>query len=483
MDEFKYLDERYFTPDYEPDEDDFKGETVIKPKRNSRQKRPCQLCGLETAMLGRHISSQHLPWWHHPFTACWGCKVQEGSKSFLRSKHKTTRCLQFGEVQRNQWFSWIHQFLELIQGKLEIDTLAQLKDYVLKQGLYNPNPYPPGFNQDEQDLLKDLAQLYGWEIPETFSAKPPNSIASLIHWDILMKLIHQTPMTAWTGIAKFAPEMRVKIIDSHGHLDMLMVRQKTSSLRELEDKADTGNYQLSGIVANFVYPSQWQAYSSLVDDARIKYSFGVHPRLVKHEHQIRHYIKNLEELLEQPRCVAVGEVGLEFTHTSHAEQRAQCIFLERVFDLLRQTVYKEKILILHCRDNGSGKAAQKVFTMIKNMGLQERKIHRHCFTGSVEELIEWTENFPNCYFGLTKTIFRSSPTQDSVKSMPLTRMLLESDCPYLSATPWLIGPVIHRISELINIPANTLIQKTNENTVNLYGEFQTKAATACTVTQ
>jgi Tat protein secretion system quality control protein TatD with DNase activity len=46
-------------------------------------------------------------------------------------------------------------------------------------------------------------------------------------------------------------------------------------------------------------------------------------------------------------------------------------------------------VVLHCRDNGTGQAASKTLQVTKETGLTDLKYHRHCFTGTYEELLEW----------------------------------------------------------------------------------------------
>jgi Tat protein secretion system quality control protein TatD with DNase activity len=48
--------------------------------------------------------------------------------------------------------------------------------------------------------------------------------------------------------------------------------------------------------------------------------------------------------------------------------------------------YRNLPVVLHCRDNGTGQAASKTLQVIKETGLTDLKYHRHCFTGTYEEL-------------------------------------------------------------------------------------------------
>ena len=79
------------------------------------------------------------------------------------------------------------------------------------------------------------------------------------------------------------------------------------------------------------------------------------------------------------------------------------------------------------------KAAQQALDIIMDLGLQEARIHRHCFVGGVGEFNQWSSLLPNCFFSLSRKSVADSRTQASLMSGGRPhRFLLEADSPYLN---------------------------------------------------
>ena len=151
---------------------------------------------------------------------------------------------------------------------------------------------------------------------------------------------------------------------------------------------------------------------------------------------------------------------------------SQRLFLREAVLLAKNTA---RPLVLHVRDGGNGQAAMEVLDMLKQMGMTNLPIHRHCFTGTAEEHASWSEALPNCYFGITKASLDNEDTRDILLLMSQpSRLLLETDSPYLpmerklSSTPWDIGLVAERTANLLNIPTPDLVRLCNRNASKLY---------------
>ena len=240
-------------------------------------------------------------------------------------------------------------------------------------------------------------------------ARPSNSIASLLHGDILINLLMMLPKDSRKRIptlygepiqtqepVALAEPTTLQLIDRHGHLDLLIIRRQVTSFEELE-KASDHEVELLGIIANFVYPHHWKSHKEISKNKKVKCSFGIHPRTFIYRSQIQNYLRELQVLHMLPNTIGLGEIGLEFTGTTTRKQKIQFEFLE-VLKLYRDQ-HLEKVLILHCRDKNNGKAAKQVYDLLHRLGLSHWKIHRHCFSGSSLEVSEWASAFPNCLSG------------------------------------------------------------------------------------
>ncbi len=135
----------------------------------------------------------------------------------------------------------------------------------------------------------------------------------------------------------------------------------------------------------------------------------------------------------------------------------------------------DKVLVIHTRDHGDGSAAEEVRWIIVDMGLCHLRIHRHCFVGGVEELRKWLVSFPNVHFGFTNTVLRDPAGSSILTALGLSKILLETDSPYLHAkskrltnTPWHIESVCRRIAEVKSLPLSVVRQQCNTNARALY---------------
>ena len=105
-----------------------------------------------------------------------------------------------------------------------------MRKYVLDQ-----NSSEPGFSEEQCELLFQLSKSYNLDISDTFSARPPNSTASILHWEILINLMRMLTQEVREEIISFQDEeittddtvkapTNFEFIDTHGHLDMLLTR-------------------------------------------------------------------------------------------------------------------------------------------------------------------------------------------------------------------------------------------------------------------
>lgn len=148
---------------------------------------------------------------------------------------------------------------------------------------------------------------------------------------------------------------------------------------------------------------------------------GIHPHDAKSFNQ--HSILELRQLAEQDEVVAIGECGLDFNRMfSTQKEQEQCF--EAQLDLAEEL---EMPLFLHERE------AHERFCDIfsHHAALAEHSVV-HCFTGTVAEVKKYLAM--GFYIGITGWICderRGQALQEAVKYIPLDRLLIETDAPYL----------------------------------------------------
>lgn len=198
---------------------------------------------------------------------------------------------------------------------------------------------------------------------------------------------------------------------------------------------------------------------------------GIHP------HDAKHFVPNdidtLRTLLSTPGVVAVGECGLDFDRMHSSKEAQEACFIAQL-ELAKET---GKPLFLHER------AAHERFVAI--MDTYPELIQRsvvHCFTGNTEELMDYLHR--GFSIGITGWICdksRGKDLQEAVKHIPLDRIMIETDGPYLvpkdlkpRPNPWRNEPkylphIGKTLAQYMGVSEGELIEATTKNAQTFFG--------------
>lgn len=222
------------------------------------------------------------------------------------------------------------------------------------------------------------------------------------------------------------------LVDSHCHLDRLDYQDKHTSVNEVINKAKQQGVQhlLSVCVTLEAYPAMAELIKPFPE---VSSSCGVHP-LYKDE------VVDEQLLLEYAsaeQVVAIGETGLDFFYAADTKEWQIDAFRKQI----RVAKQLKKPLIIHTRD-----ARQETLDILREEGADEVGGVLHCFTESLEMAEEAMQmGFYISVSGIV-TFKNAKELQEVIKAIPLERLLVETDSPYLA-------PVPHRGQE--NEPAYT----------------------------
>lgn len=194
---------------------------------------------------------------------------------------------------------------------------------------------------------------------------------------------------------------------------------------------------------------------------------GIHPQEAdRYDEAAR---EELLRLSEEEKVVAIGEIGLDYYYENSPREIQRRVF-KAMLDL---AVEVDLPVVIHSRD-----AAEETFLMISDF-LEDHPDHPvliHCYSYSVEML----ERFLGlgCYISLGGvTTFKNAKTPKKVaKSVAMDRLLLETDCPYMTPEPHrgkrnepkYVRFVAENIAKLREMDVETLIRATDENTKRFY---------------
>lgn len=194
-------------------------------------------------------------------------------------------------------------------------------------------------------------------------------------------------------------------------------------------------------------------------------AIGIHPEMAKDLNEDR--FAWLKEKARHPKTVAIGEIGLDY-YWDTTDRETQKIWFARQMELARELKLP---MVIHSRD-----AAQDTYGMMKEAKAEEIGAIIHCFGYGVEEAKKYLEKGFYLGIGGVVTFNNGRKLKEVVAYAPLSQLVLETDCPYLTPVPYrgkrnssLNLPYIAKeISKIKNIDYETVIQVTRENAMKFY---------------
>ncbi len=163
---------------------------------------------------------------------------------------------------------------------------------------------------------------------------------------------------------------------------------------------------------------------------RVDLSAGVHPYGAA---ELEGCVDSLKTLLADPRCVALGECGLDYhSELPHGIQRAA---FARQLELAREFGLP---LELHVRDevgDAAYEAHEEALEIVAAADVAPLGIDLHCYTLGPEPLEGWLAIGSKVAFGGAMTFKRSDEIRDAAAACPLDALLTETDSPYMSPEP------------------------------------------------
>ena len=255
----------------------------------------------------------------------------------------------------------------------------------------------------------------------------------------------------------------MQLIDTHVHINFEVFQPDLNLLQDRWREAGVVH-----LVHSCVKPSEFTQIQSLADRfPEMSFAIGLHPLDAD-----KWTSDTAEEILtaaqSDRRVVAVGEMGLDFYK---ADNRAWQI---EVFRAQLEIAYQlNKPVIIHCRD-----AATELRDVLQGYWQENKKIRgvMHCWSGNSEETQWFLDlDFYISFSGIV-TFKKAETVQSSAKIVPLDRLLIETDCPFLAPAPnrgkrnepAYVRYVAESLAQLRGISLEDLAQATTYNACQLF---------------
>ena len=263
--------------------------------------------------------------------------------------------------------------------------------------------------------------------------------------------------------------LSVVVYDNHAHLEFADGENPLDYREHLDRASHVG---VAGVVqvGTDVETSQWSA-TVASREPRVLAAVSIHPneapRLAE-AGELEDALAVLDELATQPRVVAIGETGLDFFRTPEPLQGLQ---RESFVEHIRLAKKHNLALQIHDRD-----AHQAVVDTLLEHGAPDRTVF-HCYSGDAQLAEVLTEHGWYASFSGTVTFKNSEHLRESLRMMPRSRILIETDTPFLAPmphrgapnSPYMIPYTLRSMADTLGMDENLLSAQLTSNTHDVYG--------------
>jgi TatD DNase family protein len=257
------------------------------------------------------------------------------------------------------------------------------------------------------------------------------------------------------------------LVDAHAHVDLDQYDADRPETLQRAKEAGVG-----AIINVGIDPPRWESSLRLAREnpGFVYLSLGLHPNDVLSAGDADAALAQLETLISQNRdiVVAVGETGLDYYHDDVPIEIQKTYFL-RQLEMARRLSLP---LVIHCRD-----ALPDLLDLLEEHG-REMPIMMHCFSGTVGEAERALALGNDVFISLAGpvTFAKAFDKHEVARAVPLERLLVETDCPFLTPHPFRgkrneparVRLVAEKIAELKGISYDEVERQTGQNVQRLF---------------
>ncbi len=251
-------------------------------------------------------------------------------------------------------------------------------------------------------------------------------------------------------------------IDSHTHLNDEAFQDDYQAV--IKNSSEAGIERM--LVVGYDIPSSMRAVQLAQSNDFIYAAVGVHP------HDAKLWDASVEEqirkMLSEPGVVAVGEIGLDY-HYNYSQKEDQLRIFKGQLAIAKEY---DKPVIIHNRE-----AHQDTYDVLEQAKIGPAGGVMHCFSGSWEMAKQFLELGLYISFAGSLTFKNADKLRGVALKIPEDRILIETDCPYLTPHPFrgdrnepsrvtLVG---EKLAEIKQVPLTEIAGLTTRNAKNLFG--------------
>ncbi len=248
-------------------------------------------------------------------------------------------------------------------------------------------------------------------------------------------------------------------VDVHAHLN----DEKFEDIEKVVERAKNANVEKI-ITAGFDIESSLKNIEIAKKYEDVFVTVGVHPEMVDEVEE--NYLEKLKEMCKFEKVVAIGEIGLDYHFKDDNKELQKKVFIEQIelANLLNLPI------VVHSRDAmGDTLEILKEHTPVCPSLL-------HCYSGSIESANEFIKLGFSFSFGGVVTFNNAKNVVKVVENLPIEKIMLETDCPYMAPVPYrgkinepcFVPLVAKKIAEIKNIEIEKIEEKTTKNAKKMF---------------
>lgn len=269
-----------------------------------------------------------------------------------------------------------------------------------------------------------------------------------------------------------SPEpLAVPVYDNHCHLEI----EDGEGMSLDEQLLRAGEVGVAGVVqaGGDIDSSRWSAWAA-ASHPRVLAAVALHPNeapAYAEQGMLDEAIAVIDELAAQPRVRAIGETGLDFFRTEGEGLPAQFESFEAHIALAKKHGIAMQI---HDRD-----AHEAVLETLERVGAPERTVF-HCFSGDADMARIAADRGYWLSFAGNVTFKNAQNLRDALAVTPRERILVETDAPFLTPTPfrgrpnapYLVPVTVRFMAEKLGVELDEFCAQLATNTLEVYGAFE-----------
>jgi len=203
--------------------------------------------------------------------------------------------------------------------------------------------------------------------------------------------------------------------------------------------------------------------------SNINCTIGTHPHEAVDENELKFSKEDIIELSKNNKVVGIGEIGLDYFY-DHAPREDQKICFQKHIDAALDV---DLPIVVHTRD-----AEEDTINILQNSSNGNLRGVIHCFSGSLDLAKKSLDMGFYISFSGIITFKKADDLREIVKYVPLDRILVETDCPYLAPVPYrgkrnepaYVARTAMVLSDIKEISIDEVSEKTTNNFFNLFSK-------------